>query len=679
MSSKQLTVTDKASNNYGGIAGMLSRLSIGSRIGMLILVAIVTVAVTTGLFLLADRRLDDAASELSSYGDLVVLAASLERRAADLQILARDFISNRDEEAATAFGGRIDEALGLLDRIAHHPGATHVGALVEGLRTNIQAAADRFAEVGETSRIMGLDEHSGLRGKLRGSVNAMESELRNWPVSTVAETYVRMLTMRVLEKDFILYGDAGVMGAHRKAYREFEFGLMGSGLDSSTQQTLTRLASAYRADLTAYVENQVKLTGQIQTFDGVLSAMPGRFAQLFGAASAGMERARSERAEVRNATGRAGIMMGAVVLVLALMVSLILVRSITRPLRAIEGAMQRLAKGDRTRPVPGAHRRDEIGAMARAIEVFRRTAEEMESLKAADEIRERHHKEAFAARLAGLAAALEAEVQSTVTAVMQQADGIADLAERMKSAAARTGEQSSAVAEAAREATAGVHSVAAASEELATTSSEIRSRMTVVGGIIRSAAGKGDDTRRIVTALNEAARDIGNAAGLISDIAGQTNMLALNATIEAARAGESGRGFSVVAEEVKILAARTAQATGRISSQIEAVRNAAAMVADHVIGVQDVVQRIDGIAEAVIGSVADQEGATESISRSATMAADGAVEVSRRITAVAEDAGETRELADTIDRHAVQVSDQVGRLKDRLTGLLAGPCEVPAL
>lgn len=170
---------------------------------------------------------------------------------------------------------------------------------MEGLRTNIQAAAARFAEVSDTSRIMGLDERSGLRGKLRGSVNAMESELRKWPVSTVAETYVRMLTMRVLEKDFILYGDAGVMGAHRKAYREFEFGLMGSGLDSSTQQTLTRLASAYRADLTAYVENQVKLTGQIQTFDGVLSAMPGRFAQLFGAASAGMERARSERAEVR--------------------------------------------------------------------------------------------------------------------------------------------------------------------------------------------------------------------------------------------------------------------------------------------------------------------------------------------------------------------------------------------
>ena len=124
--------------------------------------------------------------------------------------------------------------------------------------------------------------------------------------------------------------------------------------------------------------------------------MPDRFARLFEAASAGMERARAEKAQVRQATGRAGIMIGAIVLVLALLTSLILVRSITRPLRAIEQAMRGLATGDRAQPVPGFNRRDEIGAMARAIEVFRRNAEEMESLKAEEEIKERQHKEAFA-------------------------------------------------------------------------------------------------------------------------------------------------------------------------------------------------------------------------------------------------------------------------------------------
>ncbi len=102
------------------------------------------------------------------------------------------------------------------------------------------------------------------------------------------------------------------------------------------------------------------------------------------------------------------------------------------------------------------------------------------------------------------------------------------------------------------------------------------------------------------------------------------------------------------------------------------------MVTAHIVEVQDVIQRIDAIAETVIGSVADQGGATELISRSATTAADGAGEVSRRITAVSEDAGETRKLADTIDRHAADVSDQVGRLKDRLIGLLSGPRDAAA-
>ena len=160
---------------------------------------------------------------------------------------------------------------------------------------------------------------AGLRGKLRASVDAMESELRKWPVSTAAETYVRMLTMRVIEKDFILYGDVDVMGGHRKAYREFEFGMMGSGLDPATQETLTRLAGNYRADLSAFVDNQVKLGEQIQAFNKVLSAMPDRFAHLFEATSAGMERARSEKAEIRDATVRAGITMGAIILVLALL------------------------------------------------------------------------------------------------------------------------------------------------------------------------------------------------------------------------------------------------------------------------------------------------------------------------------------------------------------------------
>ena len=150
-------------------------------------------------------------------------------------------------------------------------------------------------------------------------------------------------------------------------------------------------------------------------------------------------------------------------------------------------------------------------------------------------------------------------------------------------------------------------------------------------------------------------------------------MLALNATIEAARAGKSGRGFSIVAEEVKVLAARTAQATDRITGQIDAVRNCRGAGDRSSCRCAGGHSATDTIAETVIGSVADQGGATKSISRSATTAADSAGEVSRRITAVSQDAGETRKLADTIDHHAASVSHQVGRLKDRLISLVEPP------
>ena len=228
-----------------------------------------------------------------------------------------------------------------------------------------------------------------------------------------------------------------------------------------------------------------------------------------------MERARSEKAEVREATGRAGIANGSHYPgASAADQSYPGLQHHPNPC----GLSRRRCEGWRpaaeTCYAGGAQRRDEIGAMARAIEVFRRNAEEMEHLKALDEIKEREHKEEFAARLSGLANALELEVQLTVMAVMEQVSGIADLAERMKEAAGRTGEQSSGVAEAAREATAGAHSVAAASEELARTSNEIGYQMSEVDGIIRNAVTKSEDTCQVVAALNDAAQSIGNVVGL---------------------------------------------------------------------------------------------------------------------------------------------------------------------
>src|SRR3954454_7155969 len=134
----------KSFRNSRSFADILSNLPIGIRIGLLVMVALLTVAITTGLFLLADRRMDEASNELSSYGDLVVLAASAERRAADLLILARDFITDRHVGAAVTFATRTSEVESLLDRIANHPGAVKAGGQVDGLRESVRGGGCPF-------------------------------------------------------------------------------------------------------------------------------------------------------------------------------------------------------------------------------------------------------------------------------------------------------------------------------------------------------------------------------------------------------------------------------------------------------------------------------------------------------------------------------------------------------
>jgi methyl-accepting chemotaxis protein len=194
--------------------------------------------------------------------------------------------------------------------------------------------------------------------------------------------------------------------------------------------------------------------------------------------------------------------------------------------------------------------------------------------------------------------------------------------------------------------------------------------MDEISDIVRRAVEQGERTRSTVGGLADAARDIGEAAGLIGEIAAQTNLLALNATIEAARAGEAGRGFAVVAGEVKSLAAQSGQATERIGTRIGAVRDATGRVVDHIGQVQEVIRHIDEIALRIGRAVEEQRTATEAIHRGAATAADGTREVSARIATVSQDAGETHRLARVLDARAAEIGAEVGRLRERLVALL---------
>jgi methyl-accepting chemotaxis protein len=341
------------------------------------------------------------------------------------------------------------------------------------------------------------------------------------------------------------------------------------------------------------------------------------------------------------------------------------VRGIATPLRALTEAMRRLAAGEMLVDIPGTERRDEIGAMAAATQVFRDQMIEADRLASA-EAAGRDAKAARAERLEGLVRGFEAQVGGVVAVLASASTELEATAGGMTSAAGATNDQAGAVAVAAERASAGVQTVAAAAEELTASIGEIGRQISLSASMTGKAVADTRRTNGIVQALANASQRIGEVVSLISSIASQTNLLALNATIEAARAGDAGRGFAVVASEVKSLAQQTAKATEDIGAQIGQVQSATAEAVSAIGGVASTIEELGKIATTIAAAVEEQGAATAEIARNVQDTAQAAQEVTRNISGVSvavqsngAAAGRVLGSAGALSRHAEQLSGHV--------------------
>ncbi|MDQ1078346.1 methyl-accepting chemotaxis protein [Pseudoroseomonas cervicalis] len=390
-------------------------------------------------------------------------------------------------------------------------------------------------------------------------------------------------------------------------------------------------------------------------------------------AAAGEEAAQLAAAASAAATARLAFYLTGLALALAVALGawLAVSRRVSRPLLAMTAAMRRLAERDFAAAIPGAGRRDEIGAMAGAVQVFRQSMIEGDRLAEAQRA-EQAQKAARAARVEALAQGFERDAGQLVAMLAAAATELQSTAQAMREGASQADGRAGAVASSASEANANVQTVAAAAEQLAASVTEIARQVQRSNTVSSRAAEDAQRTDATVRALSAAAQRIGDVVGLISSIAGQTNLLALNATIEAARAGEAGKGFAVVASEVKSLASQTARATEEIATQIGQIQQVTQEAVLAIQGIAGTIGEVGQITGAIAAAVEQQGVATREIARNVQQAADGTRSVTQHVGEVSQLVGETGGAAQDVLNAAGELSRQSETLRRQVSDFLSG-------
>ncbi len=357
------------------------------------------------------------------------------------------------------------------------------------------------------------------------------------------------------------------------------------------------------------------------------------------------------------------IIMGSIFAVSLIFVLAFVGRTITAPIARLTAVMDKLAEGDLDVPIETG-RRDELGEMAAAVQVFKDNAVEKTRLETEQEASKLRTEEEKRHSMLDMADRFERQVKRVVEGVSSSATEMQATAQQMSATAEETTRQSASVAAASDEAAANVQTVAATAEELSASIAEIGRQVNQSAKIAANAVDEVETTNVTVQGLAEAAAKIGEVVELINNIAGQTNLLALNATIEAARAGEAGKGFAVVAGEVKNLANQTAKATEDISAQITAIQTETSDAVGAIERIRGVISEVNEIATTIATAVEQQGASTQEIARNVQQAARGTQDVNQNIESVSRAASETGSAAGQV----LGASQEMARQAEGLRG-----------